>query len=78
MTEVANSRAPDKCKTRPGLCVWFVAWPRCRLVVNLRFYPKGSQRQADARGWGGGVAEERCNPLELGARGPASPTPIFF
>lgn len=33
---------------------------------------------ADARGWGGGVAEEQGNPLELGAPGPATSTPIFF
>lgn len=47
-------------------------------MVSLGFYSKGSQRQADARGWGGGVAEERGNPLELGGRGPTSPTPLFF
>lgn len=57
-----------------GSLRWLVAWPRRR----LGFYPQKSQRQADARGWAGGVVEERGNPLELGARGPASPYADFL
>lgn len=57
-----------------GSLRWLIAWPRRR----LGFYPKGSQRQADARGWADGVAKERGNPLELGDRGPASPHADFL
>lgn len=52
VTEVGNSRARDKCRTRLCLCVWLDAWPRRRLVVNLGSHPKGTQGQADARGPG--------------------------
>lgn len=77
VTEVGNSRARDKCRTRPCLCVWLDAWPRRRLVVNLGSHPKGTQGQADARGRGARAAEERDKPLGLGAAGPAPPPRRF-